>query len=211
MEDKKLTPQESIDLIAQMIQTSKQRVAMPDLRISVMWAALSIICAAVVLIAALSGRYNPLINLVWFAIPAVGIPASVIMAKKSGITKGAKTAIDSFSDGIWTTVGVIAIMLTIVCAIFNIIGYPQAWLSMFYFAFVIVGFGAAMQGIILREGSYVFGGIFSVIAGFVVIALSTCQIPLLIVWILPLYILCFLLMFVVPAFVIGKKIKKAKS
>ena len=36
MEDKKLTPQESMELIATMIQSTKHRIAVPDLRISVM-------------------------------------------------------------------------------------------------------------------------------------------------------------------------------
>ena len=43
MEDKKITPQESMALIAQMIESSKQRVAMPDLHISIMWAVLTIL------------------------------------------------------------------------------------------------------------------------------------------------------------------------
>ncbi len=209
MEDKKLTPQESVALIAEMIESSKQRVAMPDLRISLMWALLTIITAAIVLAGTLI-RYSPWINLVWFAIPVIGIPVNLIMAKKSGIVKGVKTAIDTISDGIWKTVGFIAIALTVVCLIFNLLGYPAAWLAMFYYAFIVVGFGAAMQGIVLKENSYVFGGLFSVIAGFTVVALNLCMIPLLIVWVLPLYMLCFMLMFIVPAFIIRKKLNATK-
>lgn len=40
MEEKNLTPNESIRIISQMIEASKHRVAMPDTRVSVMWAAL---------------------------------------------------------------------------------------------------------------------------------------------------------------------------
>lgn len=36
MEEKNLTPNESIRIISQMIEASKHRVAMPDMRISVM-------------------------------------------------------------------------------------------------------------------------------------------------------------------------------
>lgn len=63
MEDKKLSPQESMALISQMIEATKQRIAMPDLRISVLWAALSIVSATIVLVVSLVS-YNPLINLV---------------------------------------------------------------------------------------------------------------------------------------------------
>ena len=79
---------------------------------------------------------------------------------------------------------------------------------MFFYAFVVVGLAAAVQGILLQERSYVFGGIFSVIAGFVVIAVSLCGIPLLVVWVLPLYAVCFLLMFIVPAVIVGKKLQR---
>ncbi len=208
MSDKELTPQESMTIITQMIETSKQRIAMPDLHISIMWATLTIITAAVVLTVSLT-HYTPWINFAWFAIPIIGIPANIIMARKSRVRYGAKTIIDKISDGIWKTVGFTAIALTIICLIFQSLGYPQAWLAMLFYAFIIVGFGAAMQGVVLKEGSYILGGFFSIISGFVIIAMNICHIPLLIVWVIPLYMLCFLLMFIAPAFIIHKKLKNS--
>lgn len=41
------------------------------------------------------------------------------------------------------------------------------------------------------------------------VVLSLCNIPLLMVWVIPLYILCFLVMFIVPAFIIRKKFNAA--
>ena len=112
MEVKTLTTQESMEVIARMIEASKQRLSMPDLRISVLWAVLTIATAATVLIVSLID-YNPLINLVWFAIPVIGLPANLLMARKEGVGKGFKTAIDVISDGIWRTVGVVAILLSL--------------------------------------------------------------------------------------------------
>lgn len=209
MKEKELTPQESMDIITRMIEASRQRVALPDLRLSVIWAALSIVTAAIVLTVSLV-CYTPWIHFVWFAIPLIGIPLSLAEAKRAEHGKGAKTAIDKISDGIWTAVGGIAIALSAICLVFNLYGYPKAWLAMFYFAFVIVGFGAAMQGIVLKERSYVLGGLFSVVSGFVVTILNLCGIPLLIVWCLPLYMLCFLLMFIIPAYVLRRKINACK-
>lgn len=100
--------------------------------------------------------------------------------------------------------------LTIACFIAQQCGYPQAWLAMFYYAFIIVGMGATVSGLLLREGSYLFGGLFSVFAGFAIIICNLCQIPLLYSWVVPLYILCFLLMFIIPAFIISRKIKSAR-
>lgn len=205
MEDKKLTPQESMELIASMIQNTKRRVASPDLRISVMWGVLVIATAAAAW-ALLSTTHNPWYNFVWFAIPLIGIPTNIILKGKQEKSV-AKTYLDKVSEGVWRCVGYIAIGLTVACFIAQECGYPTAWLAMFYYAFIIVGFGAAVSGLLLRENSYLFGGLFSIFAGFAIIICSLCQVPLLYSWVVPLYILCFLLMFIVPAFIISRKIK----
>ena len=78
---------------------------------------------------------------------------------------------------------------------------------MLYYAFIVVGFGATAQGILLRENTYIFGGIFSIIAGFSIICAQLCGIPLLVTWVIPLYVVCFLLMFVLPAIIVSRKLK----
>ncbi len=210
MNDKKLTPQESMELITSMIQNSKQRVAMPDLRISVMWAVVTILTAAITW-GLITVTHNPWFNFVWFAIPVIGIPANIFLASKADRIKTAKTYVDYATDRLWQIVGYIAIGISIGCFIAQQCGYPQAWLAMLFYAFIIVGFGATITGVLLKENSYVFGGLFSVFSGAAVIICTLCRIPLLYSWVIPLYMLCFLLMFIVPAFVIAKKIKSREK
>ena len=210
LEEKKLTPQESMELITSMIQASKQRMAMPDLRIPIMWAVLSILTAIATWVLLTTTR-NPYFNLVWFAIPVIGIPANIILASKKQTHKTAKTFIDTISAGLWKCTGYIAIGLSVGCFIAQQCGYPQAWLAMFYYAFIIIGFGTTTTGLVLRENSYVFGGVFSIFSGFAIIVCNLCQIPLLYSWVVPLYITCLLLMFIVPAFIIANKLKKNKG
>lgn len=207
MEDQKLSAQESMALITAMIENSKHRVAVADLRISMMWALLSITTASVVFIALLTTG-NPSFNWLWLAILLIGLPANLLLSRKCQTEAKVRTFIDRVHDGLWRTVSLVAIVLVPICLVFNFYGYPQAWMAMFFYAFVIVGFAAVVQGILLQERSYVFGGIFSVIAGFVVVAVTLCGIPLLVVWMLPLYVLCFLLMFIVPAVIVGKKLQR---
>ena len=207
MNDKQLTPQESMELITSMIQNSKQRVAIPDLKISVMWAVLTIITAFTAWIL-ITITHNPWFNFVWFAIPVIGIPTSALLTADGNRKYVVKTYVDKVKDSLWKTIGYIAIGLTIGCFIAQLYGYSHAWLAMFYYAFIIVGFGAAVSGLLLREKSYVFGGLFSIFSGFAIIICNLCQIPLLYSWVVPLYILCFFLMFIVPAFVITQKIKR---
>ncbi len=206
MEDKKLTPQESMALITKMIEDSKQRIATPDTRVSVMWATLSIVTAVIVGILCLithDSRYNYL----WLAIPIIGYPLNFSMGRKKA-KRHEKTYVEYVNDGIWRIVGYITIALTAICLIYDAIGYPQIWIAMFYFAFIVVGFAAAMTGVILKEKSYVFGGIFSIVAGLITAVSPLCGTPLFVSWTIPLYIFCFFMMFIVPAVIIRHKLKK---
>lgn len=206
MEDKKLTPQESMALITKMIEDSKQRIATPDTRVSVMWATLSILTAVIVGILCLI-THDPRYNYIWLAIPIIGYPLNFSMGRKKA-KRHEKTYVEYVNDGIWRIVGYITIALTAICLIYDAIGYPQIWIAMFYFAFIVVGFAAAMTGVILKEKSYVFGGIFSIVAGLITAVSPLCGTPLFVSWTIPLYIFCFFMMFIVPAVIIRHKLKK---
>lgn len=199
-----------MELIASMIRSTKQRIAPADIRISVMWAALTITTAITVWITLLATR-NPCFNFLWFSIPVIGIPSSIILSAKSREKRLAASYIDKVSTAMWRIIGSIAIGLTVACLVAQLYGHPQAWLAMFYYAFIIVGFGAAITGLLLREYSYTLGGLFSIFAGFSVIICNLCHVPLLYSWVIPLYILCFLLMFIIPASIVARKNKTQQN
>lgn len=208
MDDRKLTPQESMALITEMIQNTKQRIAMPDLRISIMWATVSIATAIVVMLLIYTIK-APWVNIFWMAIPVIGLPLTYILSRNEKSVKPAKSIIDRISDRVWRSVGFISITLMCICFVFSLMGYNRVWLIMFFFAFIILGFATAFQGFIIKEASYMFGGLFSVISGFVLCAMAVCGIPILISWSIPLFILCYLLMFIVTAIIIRRKLNKS--
>ena len=171
-----------------------------------MWATLSIVTAVIVGILCLI-THDPRYNYIWLAIPIIGYPLNFSMGRKKA-KRHEKTYVEYVNDGIWRIVGYITIALTAICLIYDAIGYPQIWIAMFYFAFIVVGFAAAMTGVILKEKSYVFGGIFSIVAGLITAVSPLCGTPLLVSWTIPLYIFCFFMMFIVPAVIIRHKLKK---
>ncbi len=207
MKEQDITPQESMEIITGMIQSTRYRTAMSTLKISIMWAVVSIVSAIAVLIL-VTTTHNPQANAAWLAIPVIGFPLNILMLKKAPKeTTYVRTFIDVIRDNVWRTVAYLGVALTVVCAIFNFLYTPQAWQAMFFYAFIVVGFGAAMQGFIMREKSYSFGGIFSIMCGFVLMAIALCGQPLLIVWVLPLYIVCFLVMFVIPGAIVARRLR----
>lgn len=132
MKDKQLNPQESVAIISQMIEATRHRISMPDIRISAMWGILTIAVATLVLALMLCGC-SPWVNFIWFAIPFIGLPVSKLMERKQQ-PKQVRTYIDRIIRNIWKAVGYIAIFVSLVCLGFNIAGMPQAWLAMFFYA-----------------------------------------------------------------------------
>lgn len=207
MEDKQLTPQESMELIASMIQATRRRVATPDLRIALMWSLLVII-TTVVACTCVMFTQNPWFNLIWLAIPCIGIPTHIILIRKRKKSeKPTRSYIDRISDNIWKLVGWLGCLISVLCLAFNICGYPQAWLAMFLYGFIIVGGGTATQGIVIGERSYIIGGCFSIVSGFAVTIAIIAGFSVGI-WAIALYLLCLVMMLLVPVIVIRRKINR---
>ncbi len=206
MEEREITPQESMAIITGMIQSTHHRIAMSGLRVSIMWATVSILSAVAVFVLLATTR-NPEFNYFWLAIPVIGFPLNIIMLRKRGMERTVKTFVDTVCDRIWKIVALTGITLMVMCAIFNVCYSSAGWIAMFFYAFIVVGFGAAAQGVVIRENAYVLGGVISIVCGFALGTAMMCGVSLRFEWVIPLYIVCFLLMFVVPAFIVARHIR----
>lgn len=210
MEEKKITPEEGMQVITQMIEASKQRMSMPNLRISIMWATLAIVTGFIVI--ALNKVENiPWVSLAWFAIPGVGLPMHINLANKFDNGKVVKTTIDNINEGIWKALGYIAIGVTVICCLMQLDGYSKNWMLMVFYDLVVVGFATAIQGIVIKQKYYIAGGGFSVIWGFAIMVLVICDIPVSIDYIMVFYIQAFLVMFIVPAAIIRNKLNSRQK
>lgn len=208
MEEKRMTERESLALISQMIQRTKDRVRIGDGNMLLLWGYVSV-SVALVVYAALWLTRDPASNWLWLLVPAVGFPAQKIMGRHKPAPPKASTYVDRISAGIWQIVSVMAFFGMATCLGFTASGYgTQCWTAMLLYAFILVGFGAAAQGIVLRERSLVFGGMFSLLAGGIVTCCVLSGIPLQAVWALPLYIASFTLMMIVPGHIINRKARR---
>ncbi len=206
MEEKKLTEKESLELIAEMIRNTKSKLELGDGNILLLWGYLSVGVAAMVYFAGML-THSVYTNWIWLLIPLIGFPAMKYLDRKKTSEYSASTYVDKISAGIWKMVGGLAFAGMALCVGFMLFGY-NVWILMFMYAFVIVGFGAAVQGVVIREGSFIFGGIFGILAGGFVVCCVMSGIPLRHVWVIPLYMFCFLLMTVIPGHIINRKAKR---
>ncbi len=206
MEDKKLTEKESLEVITSMIARTKERY-MGDGNILLMWGYLSVSVAALIW-ALLASTHNSTWNWLWFLIWIIGGIATPIMSKKHERTKGVKNYTDKISSQIWSVVGFSAIAATFCCLGFLLFGGKDSWSMMLAFALVIVPMAEITQGIVVNEKSLIFGGSCGLLAGIFTTCCIAGQVTLNATWFMPVFIIAFVCMMIVPGHIINHKAHK---
>ena len=206
MEDKKLTEKESLEVITSMIARTKVRY-LGSGNILLMWGYLAVFTSISVWILLAATQQN-VWNWLWFAIPVIGILLTSIMARREKRTDGAVTYSDKITSHLWSIFGVSEIVLTFICLGFSLIGGIKCWTAMMVYTLIAAPFAEIAQGLIVKEKSLTWGGIVGLAIGMVSVCCVTGKIPLLASWFMPLFILFWVVMMIVPGHIINHKAKK---
>ena len=206
MEDRKLTEKESLDVITSMIARTKARY-LGSGNILLMWGYLVVTVSLLVWIMLAYTRQN-VWNWLWFAIPAIGMPAKSIMARREKHAYGAVTYSDRITSHLWTIFGVSEIVLTLICVGFAFIGDIKCWGAMLVYTLIAAPCAEIAQGLIVKEKCLTWGGVVGLAAGMITICCVVGGIPLSANWFMPLFILVWVAMMIVPGHVINHKAKK---
>ncbi|WP_304511371.1 hypothetical protein [Duncaniella muris] len=206
MEDKKLTEKESLEVITSMIARTKARY-LGSGNILLMWGYLAVFTSISVWILLAATQQN-VWNWLWFAIPVIGMPLTSIMARREKRTDGVVTYSDKITSHLWSIFGVSEIVLTLICLGFSLIGGIKCWTAMIVYTIIAAPFAEIAQGLIVKEKSLTWGGIVGLAIGMVLVCCVTGKIPLLANWFMPLFILFWVVMMIVPGHIINHKAKK---
>lgn len=206
MEDKKLTEKESLEVITSMIARTKARY-LGSGNILLMWGYLAVFSSILVWILLAATQQN-VWNWLWFAIPVIGMPLTSIMARREKRTDGAVTYSDKITSHLWSIFGVSEIVLIFICLGFSLIGGIKCWTAMIVYTIIAAPFAEIAQGLIVKEKSLTWGGIVGLAIGMVLVCCVTGKIPLLANWFMPLFILFWVVMMIVPGHIINHKAKK---
>lgn len=190
-----------------MISRTKERYHLGDGNIMLMWGYLTLSISVLIWILLALTR-NPLVNWLWFLIWVIGGIATPIMAKKEALKKGVKTYTDKIISRLWSVVGFSAIIFTFTCLTLTLFWAVDAWSAMFAFALIIVPFAEIANGIVLNESSYIWGGTFGLASGIVLTCCIAGKVILSASWVMPLFIVAFIVMTIIPGHVINYKAKK---
>lgn len=209
MKEQEINEKQSLEIITSMIAQTKKRLRMGDGNILLMWGYLTV-GVSILVGTLIYFTHNPSWNWLWFLIWIIGGTIAPIMAKKQKTKAGAKTYTDKLCDGIWSLVGLNAIACAAVCLGMLLIGGKDVWNIMFVFALLIVGIVEAVQGMIIKERSFIFGGIIGIIAGIVTMACISGGIPLYLPWYMPTFAASWVCMTIIPGHCLNHKAKNGK-
>lgn len=202
MEEKKITEHESIELIAAMISNTKKRMKLGNGNVLLAWGYVTTIVALAVGCGySLSHDINW--YWLWFAIPVIGYPLHLYLARKNERNTLVKTSIDRFINHIWTAIGIYFLIMMIVCLAFGFNGH-NAWGAMYLLTLPCCGFGAIATGVILQEKSLLTGGVLSMLTGGVFIICVLCHIDIFCYDVFA-FTVCFALMMIIPGHIINHK------
>ncbi len=206
MEDKKLTEKESLELITSMIARTKARY-LGSGNILLMWGYLVVFISILVWIMLASTHQN-VWNWLWFAIPVIGMPATLIMSRREKRTYGATTYSDKITSRLWILFGVSEIVLTLICLGFAIIGNINCWSAMLVYTLLVAPSAEIAQGMIVKEKCLIWSGMVGMVIGMIAVCCTVGHIPLSANWFMPLFILAWVVMMIVPGHIINHNANK---
>ena len=206
MEERKITEAESIEIITSMISRTKERLEEGYGDILLMWGYLTVAVTALIWVLLVTTN-NPAVNWLWFLIGLIGGISSPIMAKRKRMETGAMSYTDRLTSNMWSVVGFTAIASAILCLGFLFIG-KDSWSMMFAFALIIVPMAEIMQGLVIKENSLIAGGSIGLLIGLFIMCCISAHVPLMVTWFMPLFIMAFAAMMIVPGHILNSKAKR---
>ncbi len=206
MEERKLTEKESLEVITAMIARTKQRYLGSGNML--IWGYLVVIVSIVVWLL-LATTHNYEWNWVWFAIPLIGFPITTIKDCKEKRKFGVVTYSDKITSRLWTIFGISQIILILICLGFALFGEINCWGALLIYPILSAPFAEIAQGLIVKEKCLIWGGVIGLAAGLVSLCCVVGRIPLAANWYIPLFIIVWTAMMIVPGHIL--KIKEGKE
>ena len=208
MEEREITEKESLAIITAMIASTRERY-IGNGNIMLMWGYLTVAVTLLVW-GMLAATGNPAWNWLWFLIWAVGGTLTPIMARKDLRIRGVKSYSDQLTSRIWSAVGWCGMVSVVLCLGFLLIAGVDSWSMMFAYALVIVPFAEIASGIIVRENSMVGGGVVGLVAGIFTVCCIAGGVVMYAGWYLPIFILAFVCMLIIPGHILNHKAKEGR-
>lgn len=204
MIEKRMTEKESLEIITKMIERTKERYSLGDGNIILMWGYLTVAVSLLVWGLLWLTRNNAC-NWCWFLIPLVGGIATPLMAKKKHEAGTAISYSDRIISRLWTAVGLSFLLLTAFCLFFTYALSVDCWVAMLVYCLIVAPAAEMVNGIVLKEASMQWGGAIALVIGLFTLCCVIGGIVLYASWFMPLFIIAFIVMMIIPGHIINRK------
>ncbi len=208
MEERKLTEKESLEIITSMIARTRRRY-IGNGNIMLMWGYLVAAVAILVWIMLATTHQNEW-NWLWFAIPVVGGIATPVMAGREQRRSGIMTFSDKITSRLWMIAGLSEGATIVACVAVQCLTGANCWSAMLAYTLIAIPLAEIAQGLLIKEKSLTIGGMTGLAVGIVTVCCVAGCVPLRADWYMPLFILAFVAMMIVPGHILNCKTKKEK-
>lgn len=155
MEDKKLTEKESLELITQMIQNTREKLT-KNSGIPFLVFGYATVIVAIVIWYLLTTTGNHYWQLLWFAILFVGYPVNYLLRNKE--RKHVSTYIDRIVGNVWLVFGTGVVMVSVMAFFVN--------LPILFIVLLLMSMAVALTGFVIRFKIAIGFGLFGILASF---------------------------------------------
>lgn len=150
MEEKKITEQESLELISQMIQQTQQRIAVGAGKPFIAWGVIMMVVATIIAFGILfTGKGMWMWG--YFAIPILGCIYNYVNKRKVAKTEKAqmKTYIEENLEHVWNCIGFILFVYPLLVLVLRT-DEPKAWIGMYFLGVFMPTIGSYITGLMLK-------------------------------------------------------------
>ncbi|WP_436416744.1 hypothetical protein [Petrimonas sp.] len=192
MEERKLSEKESLELIAQMIRNTQQRMEKNSGVPFLIWGYTTVIVSLAVWYL-LTSTGNYLWNWLWFTIPVVGFSLMLLTLKKQDTHP--KTYIDRVINYVWIVIGISALFPSVATSFMH--DFPILFLVV-----LLISIGTAITGLIVKFLPLIISGFTGMCLSIVCLILKNTPESILV------FAALFLIVQVIPGHILNWKSKR---
>ena len=196
MENKELNEKESIAIIAQMLENTKNKLERSSGVPFLIWGYTTTIISLLVYFLAIKFYPSMWPQFIWFAIPIIGSISMGISQKNK--VKDVVTYIDKVISYIWIVFGIGALLVSIV-AFSTRSSFPILFITV-----LLMGMGASLTGLVIKFKPMIYAGFISMAISLLFFVFKGLDSIL-------IFAAVFLIMMVVPGHILNARAKKLCS
>lgn len=150
MEDKKISEQESLELISQMIHQTQQKIAVGAGMPFIAWGVIMIVVATIIGFGILFTE-NGMWMWGYFAIPVLGFAYNYVNKRRAAKTEKPqmKTYIEENLQHVWECISFILLVYPIIVLVLRT-NEPKAWIGMYFLGVFMPTFGSYITSLMLK-------------------------------------------------------------